>query len=198
MNLYRKVQAVRRVFDQLEKETNQLKLHTGLRCKSSCGHCCYNPNISSTVLEFLPFAYDLFKVGRAEEILFKLEVGHEQTDCINLKKLTYFEGAGHCENYTGRGLICRLFGFAAMLDKNGNPALVTCKIMKNDPELGYQKTVDYINNGGKIPVFRNYYTKIRFIDPALGTDLHPINKAIEMALKYVLNYYSYRRPRKAG
>jgi Fe-S-cluster containining protein len=198
MSLYRKVQAVRRVFDQLEKETNKLKSETGLHCKSSCGHCCYNPTISATILEFLPFAYDMFREGRAEEILSRVDADPENTGCINLKKLSYFEGAGHCENYTGRGLICRLFGFAAMLDKNGNPALVTCKIMKNDPELGYHKTVDFIGKGGKIPVFRNYYTKIRFIDPSLGTELIPINKAIEMALKYVLNYYSYRRPRKAG
>ena len=198
MSLYRKVRAVEKVFSDLEKDLASFKSASGLSCLKGCGLCCYKPNIAATTLEFLPLAYSLFKQSKAKESLEILQSRQGDTLCFNLIRILENETDGSCGNYQHRGLICRLFGYSAMLDKNGKPLLVTCKPIKENLSEKYNRTINEIDKGMKVPVMRDYYYRLRFIDPDLGTELLPINKAIESALKLVLGYYSYRSPRKAG
>lgn len=195
MSIYRKVQAVEKLFHLLEKDVATFQQATGLRCKSGCGMCCTKPDIAATTLEFLPFAYALAKNNLAHQWLQKLR-DHEGSICINLSSFLEANG-GFCTNYNHRGLICRLFGFSAMKSKNG-PQLVTCKTIKTEFAESYEQAKTHIQLKKPTPILSNYYSQLRAIDPVLGTEMMPINQAMMESIKVVLSYYSYRRLGKAG
>ena len=197
MSIYRKVQAVERVFSSLERDLATFKNATGLQCVSGCGLCCKKPDISAAPLEFLPLAYHLFKEGQAYKWLEELDTSSDDPFCRMFRPLLKENELGFCSQYKYRGLICRLFGNAAMLDKNGEPKLVTCQTIKTEKQLVYQKAVQHVAEGRPTPVMRNYYFQLRAIDSELGMKLMPINQAVHEALKIVLSYYAYRKPRRA-
>ncbi|MTI22129.1 YkgJ family cysteine cluster protein [Fulvivirga sp. RKSG066] len=197
MSLYHKVRSVEKVFQHLDKEIASFKNASGLQCMTGCGLCCRKPDISSTPLEFLPLAYHLYKYDLAEEWWQKFKNTEKKT-CILLHDMVTDKDAGYCSQYMYRGLVCRLFGYSAMLDKYGNKNLSTCSTIKAQLNSNYQHAVDRIREGLHIPVMRDYYFKLRNIDSELGQRLMPINEAIIIALEYVLAYYAYRKPRKAS
>src|SRR5690606_8732442 len=99
---------------------------------------------------------------------------------------------GSCSNYKYRGLICRLFGYAATRDKYGQQRLVTCKIIKENQAKTYQDTLEAISQGLYAPMFTDYYMQLSQIDFNMGNTIVPVNKAMKLAIEEVLQYYSYR------
>ncbi|WP_339923492.1 YkgJ family cysteine cluster protein [uncultured Cyclobacterium sp.] len=190
MSIARKVELVERLFYQLEQESAQFEKTSGLGCVSGCGKCCSYPDIEASPLEFLPWAFHLFLNGEAESTLNMLEEAHN-TACFIYKPLT-INGQGRCSDYKYRGLICRLFGFAANKDKYGNLRLATCKIIKEGQTNQYNATVEAISKGLEVPIFTDYYMQLNQIDFQMGNKILPVNKALKMALEEVLQYYAYR------
>lgn len=197
MTIYHKVQAVERVFGNLEREVATFQKTTGMQCVSGCGLCCKKPDIAATTLEFLPLAYHLYREGKAYEWLEKLQAEQDDPICAAFKPLMKEGGKGFCGQYKYRGMICRLFGFSAMLDKQGRPQLVTCKTIKTSYPEVYLGAVEHVINNHPIPIMRNFYFQLRAIDSVLGQTLMPINHAIMEAVKVVLSYYAYRQPKGA-
>jgi hypothetical protein len=99
---------------------------------------------------------------------------------------------GSCRNYRYRGLICRLFGYAASRDKFGELKLATCKIIKENQQENFNNTEEAISKGLYLPIFTDYYMNLTQIDFRLGTTILPINEALKVAIKEVLHYYAYR------
>lgn len=190
MSIERKVQLVESLFYKLEQETAQFEKSSKLSCVSGCGKCCTFPNIEASPVEFLPWAFHLFLNGEAEKTITKLNKTLTST-CIIYKPLSIIN-QGRCSNYKYRGLICRLFGFAANTDKYGNLRLATCKIIKEGQADNYNSTSETITKGLYVPVFTEYYMQLNQVDPYLGNIIVPINKALKMALEEVLHYYAYR------
>jgi Fe-S-cluster containining protein len=187
-----KIKAVEEVFDELGKEISAFQKQTKLGCVTGCGACCKKPHIEATPLEFLPFAYHLYKIGKAENVLEKLNNNPGNT-CIIFKAFPEQNtNAGTCTEYKYRGLICRLFGFSASLDKHGKSELSTCKIIKETQAENYTNAVTQITEGLSIPVMRDYYFKLRSVDANLSDKFYPINIAIKEAIEHVLMYYAYR------
>lgn len=194
-SIYQKVQAVERVFKQLSKDVSKFQQESKLHCIAGCGRCCYKPDIEATVLEFLPFAYHVFKQGDAFLWLEKLKATQQSSTCAILKTFTSQHEQGHCTGYTHRGLICRLFGFSAVRNKHNNPMLATCKLIKEDQPETYEQAKQAVVEGAFIPVGRDYYMQLTAIDFTLANEFLPINQAISRAIETVLSYYSYRTPR---
>ena len=194
MSIYHKVRAVERVFFQLEKEVGSFQKSTGLGCIPNCGKCCYKTDINATALEFLPLAYYLFKKGEAAIWLDRLNNDHSTTLCPVLATLLAPDAKGSCTEYAHRGLICRLFGFSAMLHKNDKPVLVTCRPIKEGIPDAVNKANTHIATKKEYPLISNYYMQLRSIDESLGEELFPIRMAIAKAINAVLGYYAYRRP----
>ena len=168
-----------------------------MHCIASCGKCCKKPEITATPLEFLPLAYHLFKTGEAGVWYERLKSDPHQLQCgvfIPLKKIT---DHGFCQKYQYRGLICRLFGFTAMRDKNGEALLITCQTIKTEQPEFYQKGLQQAEKGN-IVFMRDYYFRLSAIDPELGREMLPVNEAIRRALEAVLSFYAYRRVRRAS
>ena len=200
MSIIRKVKAVERIFNELEEEINNFKSVSNLHCLSGCGKCCTKPDIEASPLEFLPLAFEWFKAGVAHQKLEEV-TNSEASVCMIFSPLSVgLPNHGSCSIYSKRGLICRLFGYAATRDKNNMLRLVTCKLIKEDQPAHFKEATELISNGTSVPVFSNYYKKLIQIDFRLSGQLMPINKAIKTALEEVLSYYSYRpyRIKKAG
>jgi len=190
MSVERRVQLVEGLFHQLEIETNQFVKTAGIGCVSGCGKCCTYANVEASPLEFLPWAFHLFLNGEAQATLNILNKTNSKT-CIIYKPLAALN-QGRCSNYKYRGLICRLFGYAANTDKYGNLRLATCKIIKEGQAENYKSTAEAIKKGLYVPVFTAYYMQLSQIDFNLGTKILSINKALKMAIEEVLHYYAYR------
>jgi Fe-S-cluster containining protein len=146
--------------------------------------------VEASPIEFLPWAFHLFLNGEAENMLALLKENQSPT-CMIYKSLSV-TGKGQCSNYKYRGLICRLFGFAANTDKYGNLRLATCQIIKEGQAEKYNSTAEAITKGLNVPVFTEYYMKLNQIDFQLGNLIVPVNKALKMAIEEVLLYYQYR------
>lgn len=196
MSIVKKVRAVEKVYQRLDQEIAQFQSSTGLGCVAGCGACCTKADIEATVLEFLPFAYYCMVEDKAQEVLEKLE-NQSSSICHLLQMAVVGSNKGLCADYVYRGLICRLFGYAAARDKYGNLRLVTCNKIKEQQAKLYTESVEKIKAGLEVPVMSQYYSRLSNIDQELTRKFYPVNKAMEKALELVLHYYAYRRkPRR--
>lgn len=189
MDLAEKVDLVEGVFRELDASIASFQSWSALHCKSGCGKCCFKPDIEATVLEFLPFAQYLYRKGEALSWHEKLST-HTDSLCVILDPQQ--SGAGLCSEYPYRGLICRLFGYSARLNKHGKRELVTCQIIKTEQMEPYNNAVHQIEEGEDVPVMSQHYMKLHSIDNELAREFYPINIAIKKAIETVLHYYAYR------
>jgi uncharacterized protein len=189
MEMEEKVLAVEQVFEKLDADIASFQQWSGLGCKWGCGKCCFKPDIEATVLEFLPFAYYLYKNNLAFEWLDKLESDNDPL-CLILNPQQ--NGAGLCSQYKHRGLICRLFGFSARTNKYAQKELVTCQIIKSEQSEKYNEASEQIAEGKSVPVMSQYYMQLHSIDFQMAQEFFPINRAIKHAIEAILHYYAYR------
>jgi Fe-S-cluster containining protein len=189
MELEEKVEAIETVFRKLDQEIASFQSWSSLHCKSGCGKCCFKPDIEATTLEFLPFAYYLYKNNLAFLWLDKLK-SSPSSICLILNPTQ--NGAGLCSEYAYRGLICRLFGYSARTTKYGKPELVTCQVIKSEQQDAYERSGIEIEKGKGVPIMNQYYMQLHAIDFELTREFFPINTAIVHAIETVLHYYAYR------
>lgn len=193
MSVEQRVKLVEDLFDKLDLEISQFQNQTKLHCLTGCGNCCTNPTIEVSPLEFLPFAFHLLLIGKAEDTLKELNSKEKHSICHIYKPKNIIDiTLGSCSNYKYRPLICRLFGYAATRDKYGQQRLATCKIIKENQADLYQDTMEAISKGLYVPMFTDYYMQLSQIDFNMGNQVVPINRALKLALEEVLQYYAYR------
>jgi len=194
MSIGRKVRSVEALFRRLDQQIATLQAQTGLHCLTSCGRCCRKPDIYASVLEFLPLAYHLYLKGEAEEKWHWLRE-HPEALCLLFQPLA-LPDQGFCGDYPHRGLICRLFGFSAMLDKHGQAQLYTCRLIKADQPLAVAQATARLGQGLPVPIVSQYYRRLAAIDDTLARADLLVNEAIRKALETVMHYYAYRpKPR---
>lgn len=192
MSIENKVRQIEHLFDSLEIEITKFKSDSNLYCISGCGKCCTTPHIDASPLEFLPWAFHLFLNHKATETLHELK-NNNTSFCYIYKPLNSINNNnGSCSSYKYRGLICRLFGFAASKDQFGKLRLATCKIIKETQTENFKNTSEAINKKLYVPVFSDYYMKLAQIDFKMATTMLPINLALQKAIEEVLHYYAYR------
>lgn len=192
-----KIREIERVFKQLDTETEKFGKESGLKCLTNCDLCCRKKGLEANVLEFLPFAYFLVKNNLHDAALDLLDTNPEH--CINLATTQVPGETAGCSIYAHRGLICRLFGFSGVRDKNAKLAVYTCTHMKSEFATEYNQTMERINSDMHIPVVSDFYYQIYYIDPQLANDYNPINVSIRKAIEKVAYYYAnkpVRKPRK--
>jgi uncharacterized protein len=189
LSLIEKVRAIEAVFDQLDQSIDRFQQASALHCKFGCGKCCFKPDIEATPVEFLPFAHHLYVSGTALDWYERFRE-HEDPICLILNPTQ--AGAGLCSEYKHRGLICRLFGYSARVNKYGGKELVTCQIIKTEQAEAFAKAEQSITSGADVPVMTHYYMQLHSIDPELSREFYPINKAIQRAIEVVLSWYAYR------
>lgn len=190
MDLFEKSLKVREVFEELQYETDRFISESKVTCIKGCGLCCTNPQVSASVLEFLPLAFDLYDRGKCDEVLATL-ASLEESYCIILKKLSVDADAGQCTDYKNRGLICRLFASSARRNKTGDNELLVCKKIKESQKEEYEAASLAINQEMDVPLSSDFYSRLYNIDFDLAQDQLPINRAIGKAIEEVLRHFYY-------
>lgn len=192
LSLPEKATAVSAVFKALDQAISEFQGVSGMDCFFGCGQCCTKPDIEASILEFLPLAIQHYEEDNAEQMYDLLSAGNDDPICVNFKSHANQEDRGRCTEYTNRGLICRLFGYSARVDKYGQNELVTCVRIKEESPEAYQKGAVHVKEGGTVPVMSNYYRQLQAIDFELANQRLPINEAMLEALKTVMAFYAYR------
>src|SRR5262245_9757331 len=120
------IDQVKGILSEIDAGTSSFARRSGLACPNGCGHCCENPQVETTVLEALPLAYWLLTrpegVDLASEELSAIRAEGERRRCIFYKPTAGSDPTlGRCTVYEERPGLCRLFGFAARLNRNSRP-----------------------------------------------------------------------------
>lgn len=182
-NLTRKIKMVSRLFHVLDREIAQFQKQTGLQCRSYCGHCCECPEITTSTLELLPLAVYLLKNKEAETWLARCEQVHRKGPCVFYRPAPLNSGLGNCLIYPFRPLICRLFGFAVVSNKQDFPVVVTCLPIKTDLPANVRQAQENLLAGLKAPNMNNYARRLYSVDPVLGIEQISINAAVFQAIQ---------------
>jgi len=182
--LKKSLSKLKTLYALLERQTEKFKKISGLECIQGCGICCEKDEIEASVLEFLPLAIELWKNGEALIYLEILLYLPEDSRCVFYRK-NEETNIGGCGCYPYRGMICRLFGFSALPDKNGKLRLVTCNAIKSANPDKTAKAQDLIDNGFPVPVMSSFANELVNINPALGFARYPLNQAIRLAIEYI-------------
>ncbi len=173
------------------EETDRLILRfqdaTSLYCLEGCGSCCATQTVEATPLEALPLAQEIYRRRGEERVLAELEEREREGSqvCLFYEPDPREEGKGRCGEYSFRPLLCRLFGFAARRNRQGEKEPVFCRLVKQShPEvvLGAHQAVA---QRMEIPIFQDLFQRVASLEPSLGYRLLPINQAVREALEYL-------------
>jgi Fe-S-cluster containining protein len=183
------IEEVEKVFEELDQHISLTSSQSGLKCPDFCGMCCRKVDIEASPLEFMPLAAWLYKTGKINEFLAKLDSpNHHWCVCFDPDATT--KGVWGCNYYEHRGLICRLFGFGFRLNRENSPVLVTCKIMKSTQDLAVANAAQMAEaHPEEMPIFSNYFMRLLAIDPDLAVPQMPINQAIRSAIEKLYFYF---------
>ncbi len=173
------------LFDRIDEETSAFQAETGLNCPPGCGKCCENPDIETTVLEMMPLAVELWRTGEAVAYLERLATLNESQSCLFYRPDPFVPGNGRCSVYLWRPTLCRLFAFATVKNKQGEPELAACVRQKQTIPEPVEAAKTAIASGMSAPNFGEIATEVANIEPSLGSEFFPINQALERALQRV-------------
>mgnify|MGYP002153783586 CR=1 FL=1 len=171
------------LFSETDRQTAEFRTATGLCCLPGCGQCCESATPEATVIELLPAAEELFSRGEAQQWLECIASVRETERCIFFQLDRLIPGDGHCQLYVFRPLVCRLFAFVAMRNKDGKPELLTCRRQKEQIPILVKKAQESISRGMAVPSFDNFFLQIVALEPSLGGERVPINRALHLALE---------------
>lgn len=174
------------IYRRLDRRLAAFRRRCGLACLPGCGECCRSTEVEATVLELLPLALELCRRGWEKELLGRLADSQEPGRCILFSERPLGRFAGHCAEYSRRPLLCRLFGFAAMEDRGGNPELVACRLIRQaGPKRMRQAALAVTCGRLAAPLMRHFTTAMYRLEPVLGSGALPINEALRQALQRV-------------
>jgi len=191
MNIVQKIRAVEHLYRTLEKETQSFHHLTQINCPESCFYCCTTSHIEASTLEFYPMAYFLYKNGKAEEILDKIEINNKENLCPVLQSMSQHKMTSGCMYYEKRGLVCRLFGNYIMTDKYGVKKVSTCKIIKEMQPDQLINANNLLRTRSFGPSSLDYYMQLQLIDYHNVQKMYPIATAIKIALDTIITHFRY-------
>jgi uncharacterized protein len=153
--------AVQRTYEELDRSVSRFAEKSGLKCPGGCGRCCESPFIEATPVECLPLAQSL--LPKADEWLPLLrthvKIGRKLPSSCPFY-VSFGFGKGFCSVYENRPLICRMYGFAAFIDKSGAEQLDSCHL---NTELQTQLPAPDPDGSGthKAPFYRDFKRRLR-------------------------------------
>ena len=179
--------AVFDVLSEIEAQIVELKQKYHLHCPPGCGRCCESPKVEASVLEMLPIAEMLWAKGEvtvAHWIALADRIERKGT-CVFYAPDSLFFGQGRCSIYPWRPTLCRLFGFAAVRDKQRQVVFAPCSVVKKIAPQIVTAIQEQIEGGNPILCFTDAAQQVANLDPTLGARRYPINQSLVLALERV-------------
>lgn len=185
---------ISRIYRAIDRKISRFQYAASIACPEGCGACCETPHIQATILETLPLAEAVFDLREEEHVLQAVEEKLSRNDfaCALFLPKTDIPGNGQCRYYNFRPLLCRLFGFAARRNREGDLEFCTCRHIRETSPDSVQRAHIGVSSGLRIPVFQESFMRIATLNPSIGFQLRPINFAIKEAIEYLY----WRRPGK--
>jgi uncharacterized protein len=184
IDFYEKIsREVLRLFLCADQDIARFANSTGMQCVPGCGHCCESVEVEATVLELIPWAMSVYQMEDIDNWIRKASDRQFSGQCIFYQPDENKPGQGRCAFYQYRPLECRLFGFAAVRNKQGKKNLVTCAFIKKVMGKKFQTIAAHINEDLPVVMMPDYVARLSQIDYGLGVKLFPINHAIIEALQ---------------
>jgi Fe-S-cluster containining protein len=171
------------LYFEIDRQTSEFQSATGLCCPAGCGQCCDSTTPEATVIELIPAAQELFSRGEAQQWLEHLASIRGTEKCILYQPDPLILGNGRCQLYLWRPSVCRLFGFGAMKNRNGELELVACGRQKKEKPFAIKTTQEVISGRISVPSFDYSSLQITTLEPSLGRQRLPINQALQLALE---------------
>jgi Fe-S-cluster containining protein len=171
------------LYQDADRATGALASATGLACPTGCGECCARHDPHVTIADVEPIAAAAV-ADRTAEAMLDRALAAPAGPCV------YFEPGrlpGGCTVYALRPILCRLFGFSAVRDKHGAPALAVCEVHKAaTPEVA-ARAAAHVAGGGEVAILAEYQARADGLDPdPARTEQLPINVALARALERAL------------
>ncbi|MCX7027851.1 MAG: YkgJ family cysteine cluster protein [Spirochaetes bacterium] len=139
-SLHQRILALDTVYDCIEASQKAFRQTAGeqgspLSCPPGCSTCC-----RGFVPDLIPIEADriaLYLLTERMDLLERFSCLEDESE--NLGSTCVFwdprNPKGNCTIYPARALICRFFGFSAMVHKSGEPAFTLCRWMPSPPGL---------------------------------------------------------------
>ena len=179
---------IKQVFDlflKVDEDSKRFKKMTGIYCPDMCGICCIEADVETTVIEMMPLAVELWENGEAEQWMEAIDKEERSGMCVFFKRDPAVLENGRCAVYEFRPLICRLFGFFTVKDKNGDYVYGGCKEIKKKYPKNYQKAIKLIAEGFHSLNVTDYSIRISSIGTELSREMFPINISAKRALEKI-------------
>lgn len=137
------------------------------------------------MIEMMPLAEELCKTNEADIWLDRLDSAVDIFSCVFYRKDPEVRGNGRCLVYGLRPLICRLFGFFTIRDKNGNYDYGSCVVMKKKYPDSYHKAVKMVREGDHPSNVTDYSIRVISMGAGVNGKMLPINIAAKMAIEKI-------------
>ena len=171
------------LYSQMDRQTSEIQSRTGLQCPPGCGQFCESSVPQTTVLELLPAAQELFSRGEAQQWLDRIAPVRKNERCVFYRPDSLIPRNGRCELYPFRPSVCRLFGFAVMKNKNGEPGLITCRRQQTENPFSVKAAQEAILRGTSDAGFDYFFLQVATLQHSLIRQTLPINQALQFALE---------------
>ncbi|MCA9408575.1 MAG: YkgJ family cysteine cluster protein [Candidatus Omnitrophica bacterium] len=170
------------VYFKLDNHIKRFRRKTNINCLKGCGKCCERVYVETAPLEMIPLAAIILKRAKSGLWIRKLMNVSVEGRCMFYRKLKDVPGKGRCLIYPLRPLTCRLFGFAAKKNKNGQKQWVTCSLLKMLAGSNQVEITVEINKGLSIPVAGSYRWLVHDIGSSAESRLLPLPFALYEAM----------------
>lgn len=187
------IKQLEELFMEVDISADRLKEVTGIHCPEGCGICCLEAKVETTSIEMMPIAAYLWEKGEAEEWLEKIDNAPDPGSCVFFKSEAANPEKGRCLVYSLRPLICRLFGFFTIRDKNGRYVYGGCKVIKKHYPEAHERSVKLIFEGYHPSSITDYSIRIISMGTGLSRKLIPINTAAKASLEKIGFELDYTR-----
>lgn len=189
--VYDRIEAAQTAFRARAAETG-----AALACPDGCGACCEH---------FVPDVLPVEALAAAAFILThrpELAGSAENATAGQGRACPFYDAdrpEAHCSIYQGRPLICRLFGYAAVLGKDGAPHFALCRHMPSP--LGLEERAwsgEALRGlfGAEPPVMAAFGAEILGLEPDAAGERRPLPEALPAAiarLGLALRYAAFSR-----
>ncbi len=198
--LMRRFSALDRIYARIENSQQNFRRESAksgnpIACPQRCGTCCirFTPDVTPLEAERLAYFLLIERREMIEHFFARIEESSRTGEPWGSDKACPFwnpdKPGENCMVYPARALVCRLFGYCAVLDKAGRPSFALCDKMPKLPDRGEriftgEETLHSLF-GQRPPLMDEFSREVLALDPSGAGDRRSIIDALPVALSKI-------------